>query len=495
MVAVGVALAGCQLIRDLGPLADLLPTPIPTPPGAATLPPGASIQGWVWHDLCAAWGGVIDPATVAPPGCRSDAPGGYRANGVFEAGEPGLGGIVLLLGGGLCPSGPLAQTTTRPDGSYRFSGLSAGPYCVTLDPASPPNAPILLSGGWTYPLPVDGVTSISVVLPSEEVSQELNFGWDFERLPPSLPPEWTPTPPPGLTPSPAPTTCLKRAELVTDVTVPDGMRLTPGLAFDKIWRLKNVGSCPWTSSFSLVFISGDRMNGTSPQALPSGAAPNEIIDLKLSLKAPTASGTHQGNWMLRDAAGTTFGLGAAGKQPFTVRIVVDPTAGTVTGGWRGEYFANRELNGSAALIRTDYSVDFDWARSAPALGIPADDFSVRWTGAATFEAGTYRFTILVDDGARLFVDSNLILSEWADGGERELNVETGLSAGSHALKLEYYDHTRDARIRLTWVRVTATATPTLTSTATSTPTSTSTPTETSTATATPTATDTVTPVP
>jgi hypothetical protein len=199
--------------------------------------------------------------------------------------------------------------------------------------------------------------------------------------------------------------------------------------------------------------------------------------------------------MLRNLAGVAFGLGADGQQSFFVRIVVDPSAGTVTGGWRGEYYANRELNGSASLIRTDYSIDFDWGRSAPALGIPADDFSVRWTGAATFEAGTYRFKVLVDDGARLFVDNNLELSEWEDGGVRELIVDLGLNSGSHTLKLEYYDRTRDARIRLTWEKLTATATPTLTSTSTltTTPTATETPTPPATPTATPTATETPTP--
>ncbi|MGH2620252.1 MAG: SdrD B-like domain-containing protein, partial [Anaerolineales bacterium] len=222
-VWLGLALAGCQLIRDLGPIAELLPTPIPTPLSAATLPPGASIQGWVWHDLCVAWGAVIDPAVSAPSGCTSGAPGGYRANGVFDAGEPGIAGVTMQLGDGLCPASPLTETVTGADGSYRFSGLSPGQYCVSLDPAAGANSPLLLPGGWTYPLAVDGLTAISVVLPSEEVTQELNFGWDYELLPPSLGPEWTPTPQPGLTPTALPTTCVDRAELVTDLTVPDGM--------------------------------------------------------------------------------------------------------------------------------------------------------------------------------------------------------------------------------------------------------------------------------
>jgi hypothetical protein len=273
------------------------------------------------------------------------------------------------------------------------------------------------------------------------------------------------------------------------------MHIVPGLSFDKIWRLKNVGSCAWTNAYSAVFISGDRMGGTGPQLISRIVAPNEAIDLKVSMKAPTAAGTYRGNWMLRNQSAVNFGLGPDGLSPFSARIVVDPAAGSVSGGWRGEYFTNRDLSGAAALIRTDYGIDFDWGEGVPALSIPADNFSVRWTGATSFEAGTYRFTVVVDDGARLFVDNNLVLSEWEDGGERELNVEVGLSAGSHAVKLEFYDHTRDARVRLTWVKVTATSTPTATSTVTPSPTATATSTSTATLepTATPTSTSTSTP--
>lgn len=42
------------------------------------------------------------------------------------------------------------------------------------------------------------------------------------------------------------------AQFITDVTVPDGTKYEPGETFEKTWRLKNIGTCTWTISYSLV---------------------------------------------------------------------------------------------------------------------------------------------------------------------------------------------------------------------------------------------------
>ncbi|OUC06678.1 hypothetical protein RY27_19520 [Litorilinea aerophila] len=55
--------------------------------------------------------------------------------------------------------------------------------------------------------------------------------------------------------------------------------------------------------------------------------------------------------------------------------------------WRGEYFDNRYLSGSPRFVRNDPTLDFNWGRSAPASGFPADQFSVRWTRSVSFDSG------------------------------------------------------------------------------------------------------------
>jgi len=72
----------------------------------------------------------------------------------------------------------------------------------------------------------------------------------------------TSTPTPNLTPSSTstllPTACDK-AEFIADVSVPPGTILAPGVTFTKTWRLQNIGTCAWTTSYQLVFFSGDQM--------------------------------------------------------------------------------------------------------------------------------------------------------------------------------------------------------------------------------------------
>lgn len=118
--------------------------------------------------------------------------------------------------------------------------------------------------------------------------------------------------------------------------------------------------------------------------------------------------------------------------------------------WKGEYFSNISLSGGPAVVRNDVNIDFNWGAGAPASGIPADSFSVRWTRSLPFNQGRYRFHVLVDDGARLYVDGQLIIDEWRDGMAREVTFDMELAGGDHLVRLEYYDRIDQARIRLWW---------------------------------------------
>ncbi len=86
------------------------------------------------------------------------------------------------------------------------------------------------------------------------------------------------------------------AQFVADVTIPDGTVVTPGQAFIKKWRIKNIGSCTWTG-FSLVFDSGDSMGGPASKAI-STVAPGQEVDLEVNLTAPSTLGNYRGYWRI-----------------------------------------------------------------------------------------------------------------------------------------------------------------------------------------------------
>jgi hypothetical protein len=121
--------------------------------------------------------------------------------------------------------------------------------------------------------------------------------------------------------TPVPLVC-DRAQFVGDVSVQDNTLFAPGTTFVKTWRLKNVGSCTWTTGYKLVFISGNAMDADQGVALPQSVGPNQTVDISVKMKAPNKSGTYRGDWMLSNPSGARFGIGPKGDQTLWVQIRV-----------------------------------------------------------------------------------------------------------------------------------------------------------------------------
>jgi len=119
--------------------------------------------------------------------------------------------------------------------------------------------------------------------------------------------------------------------------------------------------------------------------------------------------------------------------------------------WRGEYYGNASLAGPVLLLRDDAAVDFDWTGNSPATGMPADNFSVRWTRDLSLSSGLYRFQVRVDDGVRLWVDGRLLIDQW-HAGNNTYAAESYLSGDRHSIRVEYVEYGGNALISLTWQR-------------------------------------------
>jgi hypothetical protein len=112
-------------------------------------------------------------------------------------------------------------------------------------------------------------------------------------------------------------------QFISDVTIPDNWETTPNDHFTKTWRLKNIGSCTWTSGYALVFDHGDQMGAPASQQLTTGTvAPGQTIDVSVDLLSPAADGTYQGYFKLKASDSSIFGIGASADGAFWVKIVV-----------------------------------------------------------------------------------------------------------------------------------------------------------------------------
>jgi PA14 domain len=104
------------------------------------------------------------------------------------------------------------------------------------------------------------------------------------------------------------------------------------------------------------------------------------------------------------------------------------------------------------LTRTDGTVDFDWERNSPASQVSSDYFSVKWSGGVRAPvSGSYTFTVTGDDGARLFLNGQLVIDAWTDQFPSSYSHTTMLTAGTlYDIELHYYEHDGDASCRLQW---------------------------------------------
>jgi beta-glucosidase len=110
-------------------------------------------------------------------------------------------------------------------------------------------------------------------------------------------------------------------------------------------------------------------------------------------------------------------------------------------GLKGEYFGNRELKGDIALTRTDEMINFDWGVFSPTPQVPAQDFSVRWTGKLTpTESGKYQFGIAGNGGFQLFIDGQMFVDSSVAANRRTKTVmkDINLEAGhTYDVRMEY----------------------------------------------------------
>jgi hypothetical protein len=84
---------------------------------------------------------------------------------------------------------------------------------------------------------------------------------------------------------------------------PENTTLNPGADFTRTWRLKNTGSCTWTTEYQLTFLTGNAMSGPASVKLPVSVLPGKTVDVSVKLKAPTQSGAQSATWVLRTAYG------------------------------------------------------------------------------------------------------------------------------------------------------------------------------------------------
>ena len=132
--------------------------------------------------------------------------------------------------------------------------------------------------------------------------------------------------------------------------------------------------------------------------------------------------------------------------------LVPSDGGSGRNGLKAEYFDNNRLSGDPLLIRTDTTVHFNWWDGAPAAGIPADSFSIRWTGSISAPVpGRISLGLRAFGAVRLLIEDSLLL-QFRNSHEASLQWKDIVFAPgtSKTITIEFRDLRPDASIQLVW---------------------------------------------
>ncbi|MFA5330363.1 MAG: glycoside hydrolase family 3 C-terminal domain-containing protein [Prolixibacteraceae bacterium] len=202
---------------------------------------------------------------------------------------------------------------------------------------------------------------------------------------------------------------------------------------------------------------------------------NSVLPLdKTSIKSIAVIGSNANSWVtgggssytdpfhyvstldgIKSAAGNdisvSYNAGTGGETNTYTNSVFYTDNSLSVSGLTGSYFSNKTLSGIAMKTQVDQHINFSWGSNAPGVsGIPADNFSVRWTGVIKVPAtGNYTFYLRSDDGSRLLIDNVELISQWNDQAATTKSAIIHLTKDQlYNIRLEYYEAAADAEIKM-----------------------------------------------
>ncbi len=217
--------------------------------------------------------------------------------------------------------------------------------------------------------------------------------------------------------------CKHGAEYVGDATIPDGTVAGPGETLLKAWRVRNSGTCPWTESTVLRFANGTQMSNVSDLGIPT-ADPGEVIEITLTLTAPSEPGRYRGDWQLCADDDTCFG------PHLYAEILVDATVEPQA---RRDVIAaavpDTTTDGAIAFTMPDLTAEPTYTPTSPDAGASAWLIAGgRRLGVREIDWDTHLNGFVVDEGS-VFLSLFIVAETTGEAGATFSGLEINLIDG------------------------------------------------------------------
>ncbi|MGQ4433387.1 PA14 domain-containing protein [Streptomyces sp. SAS_260] len=151
-------------------------------------------------------------------------------------------------------------------------------------------------------------------------------------------------------------------------------------------------------------------------------------------------------------------LGIAGLAALPAASAAAADAPAEIHGLKGEYYTQSAPGAFdfADLKATGVDPQLDFDNLEPRLAFAtgrSDDVSVRWTGKVVpAKTGPHTFSIIGDNGFRLWIGGQLVIDHWVDDWDTEqTSAPVELTAGTaYDIKVEYFEHYGGSNLHVRW---------------------------------------------
>ncbi len=121
-------------------------------------------------------------------------------------------------------------------------------------------------------------------------------------------------------------------------------------------------------------------------------------------------------------------------------------------GIKGEYFDNKNLEGTPVKVVDEKQINFDWGGGSPFKNMSDDNYSARWTSYLKPPvSGEFELNASTDDGVRLYLNDKLVIDDWVDRGVTTSTYKVNLEKGKpYKMAMEFYENKGDAVAKFGW---------------------------------------------
>lgn len=245
--------------------------------------------------------------------------------------------------------------------------------------------------------------------------------------------------------------------------------MTTGQTANVSVTMQNTGSATWTPGTNYRLGSQNPQDnstwGFNRVNLPvASVAPGASVTFNFTVTAPSTPGTHNYQWRMVHDGVTWFG----GLTP-NISVTVSASAATPcavpfpSGSFCGDYYTSASAGafttfknkvtseGNATTPFLNYN-PFDATLGQAARCGQQDLCAVRWQGNFSFNAVSYTFSVTTDDGIRFYIDGVLRIDQWFDQCCPTYTYTQNMTAGTHLIKVEYYENAGGAEAVVGWTQ-------------------------------------------